>query len=146
MPANVASVLSRLFVTLWTVACQSVHGVLQARTLQWVAMPSCRGFPQPRDQIRSPVFPVLVVSSWKACQVPSSCIPLHLADLPLCDREPSTSNLSLPCMAEAHSPPPFPPLTMNEQQGKGVQSTVCCPLSWDSQHQGVQIPPSHTIQ
>ena len=27
----------------------SVHGILQARTLQWVAMRSSRGSPQPRD-------------------------------------------------------------------------------------------------
>ena len=27
----------------------SVHGILQARTLEWVAMPSSRGFSQPRD-------------------------------------------------------------------------------------------------
>ena len=28
----------------------SVHGVLQARTLEWVAMPSSRESSQPRDQ------------------------------------------------------------------------------------------------
>ena len=28
----------------------SVHGILQARVLEWVAMPSCRGSSQPRDQ------------------------------------------------------------------------------------------------
>ena len=28
----------------------SVHGILQARILEWVAMPSSRGFSQPRDQ------------------------------------------------------------------------------------------------
>ena len=38
-----------LFVTLWTAARQaplpgsSVHGILQARVLEWVAMPSSRG-------------------------------------------------------------------------------------------------------
>ena len=30
----------------------SVHGVLQARILEWVAMPSSRGSSQPRDQTR----------------------------------------------------------------------------------------------
>ena len=29
----------------------SVHGILQARTLEWVAMPSSRGSSRPRDQI-----------------------------------------------------------------------------------------------
>ena len=39
----------RLFVTLWTAARQapvpgsSVHGLLQARALEWVVMPSSRG-------------------------------------------------------------------------------------------------------
>ena len=28
----------------------SVHGILQARILEWVAMPSCRASSQPRDQ------------------------------------------------------------------------------------------------
>ena len=28
----------------------SVHGILQARTLEWAAIPSSRGFSQPRDQ------------------------------------------------------------------------------------------------
>ena len=30
----------------------SVHGILQARTLEWVVMPSSRGSSQPRDQTR----------------------------------------------------------------------------------------------
>ena len=41
----------------------SVHGILQARTLEWVAMPSFRGPSQPRDwtqasHIESGFFPV----------------------------------------------------------------------------------------
>ena len=28
----------------------SIHGILQARILEWVAMPSSRGSSQPRDQ------------------------------------------------------------------------------------------------
>ena len=35
-----------LFATPWTV----VHGILQARILEWVAFPFSRGFSQPRDQ------------------------------------------------------------------------------------------------
>ena len=27
-----------------------VHGILQARILEWVAIPFCRGFSQPSDQ------------------------------------------------------------------------------------------------
>ena len=42
----------RLFVTPWTVAFQAPlsMGILQARILEWVAMPSSRGSSQPRDR------------------------------------------------------------------------------------------------
>ena len=42
----------RLFVTPWTVAHQAPlsMGILQARILEWVAMPSPRGSSQPKDQ------------------------------------------------------------------------------------------------
>ena len=55
-PFKYACILSRfscdwLFVTPWTAASRSsVHGILQARILEWVAMPSSRGFSWPRDQ------------------------------------------------------------------------------------------------
>ena len=41
----------QLFVTLWSVAHQAPlsMGILQARILEWVAMPSSRGSSQPRD-------------------------------------------------------------------------------------------------
>ena len=41
----------RLFETPWTVAHQAslLMGILQARILEWVAMPSSRGSSQPRD-------------------------------------------------------------------------------------------------
>ena len=34
----------------------SIHGILQARIPEWVAMPSSRGSSQPRDQPRSPML------------------------------------------------------------------------------------------
>ena len=41
-----------LFVTQWAAACQAPlsMGILQARALEWVAMPCSRGSSQPRDQ------------------------------------------------------------------------------------------------
>ena len=41
-----------LSVTLSTVTCQALlsMGILQARILEWVAMPSSRGSSQPKDQ------------------------------------------------------------------------------------------------
>ena len=46
----------RLFVTLWTVAHQAPlsMGILQARILEWVAIPFSRGSSQPRDRTLSP--------------------------------------------------------------------------------------------
>ena len=48
--------LSRVwhFAASWTVACQdsSVHGILQARILEWIAMPSSRGSFLPRGRIQ----------------------------------------------------------------------------------------------
>ena len=43
---------ARLFATLWTVACQAllVHGIFQARTLEWVAISFSRGSSHPRDR------------------------------------------------------------------------------------------------
>ena len=43
----------RLFATSWTVACQtlpSVHGIFQARILEWVAIPFSGGSSWPRDR------------------------------------------------------------------------------------------------
>ena len=45
----------------------TVHGILQARILEWVAMPSSRGSPRPRDQTRH----CLYLLHWQACSSPS---------------------------------------------------------------------------
>ena len=44
----------QLFATSWTVACQGspVPGILQARILEWVAIPSFKGSSRPRDRTR----------------------------------------------------------------------------------------------
>ena len=48
-----ATKLCPTLATLWTIACQVLlsMGILQARVLEWVAMPSTRGSSRPRDQI-----------------------------------------------------------------------------------------------
>ena len=33
--------------------CSSVHGIIQARILVWIAMPSCKGSSQPRDRTQA---------------------------------------------------------------------------------------------
>ena len=50
MPSRYSHV--QLFATLWTITCQApLHGILQARILGWVAMPSSRDSSQPRNLI-----------------------------------------------------------------------------------------------
>ena len=45
----------QLFVTPWTVACQApIHGIFQARTLEWVAISYSRGSSGPRDRSQVP--------------------------------------------------------------------------------------------
>ena len=39
-------------------AYYAVHGILQARILEWVAFPFSRASSQPKDQIRSPTLQV----------------------------------------------------------------------------------------
>ena len=42
--------LVQLFATLWSPPGSSVHGIFQARILEWVAIPSTRGSSGPRDR------------------------------------------------------------------------------------------------
>ena len=57
-----------LFATPW-VDCSppdsSVYGILQARILEWIAVPSSRGSSQPRDQTH-----LLHLLHWQACSSP----------------------------------------------------------------------------
>ena len=71
----------QLFETLWSIACQtsSVHAILQARILEYVAMPSSRGSSQPRDwtQVSHNCRRILYQLShreaqWLESQVPST--------------------------------------------------------------------------
>ena len=55
----------RLFETPWTVACQAPlsMGILQARILEWVAIPFSRDLPDPGLEPTSPVCPALQAPS-----------------------------------------------------------------------------------
>ena len=55
---SVASSRVRLFATPWIVSPpgSSVHGILQARILEWAAMPSSRGSSRPREWPASPAL------------------------------------------------------------------------------------------
>ena len=58
----------RLFVTLWTVACQvppvACQGILQARILEWVAMPSSGVFLTQGSKLSLYVF---CIDRWVLC-------------------------------------------------------------------------------
>ena len=63
----------QLLVTLWTVAHQALlsMGILQARILEWVAMPSSMGSSQPRDKTQV------------SC-IAADCLPSESTGKPLC--------------------------------------------------------------
>ena len=88
----------RLFVTPWTVACQAgsfVHGILQARILEWVAISFSRGSSQPRVRTR-----VFYFGRWIffTTEPPAECQTDNLAAVacPLAPSKPSrTAQLSV---------------------------------------------------
>ena len=55
--------------TPWTVG-SSVHGILQTRILDWVAMPSSRGSSQPRDQIQVSHIAGRFFTGWATREAP----------------------------------------------------------------------------
>ena len=54
---------------------QTVHGILQARILEWVAFPFCMGSSQPRDQTQISCIAGRFFTSWatKEAQEPGEC-------------------------------------------------------------------------
>ena len=62
---------------IWTIAHpgSSVHGILQTRILEWVAMPSSRGFSKPRD--RTQVSYVSCIGRWVLYYLGSPQHPSH---------------------------------------------------------------------
>ena len=61
----------QLFATLWTIARQApVHGIFQARILEWVVISFSRESSQPRDQMR-----LLDLLHWQVDSFPQSFLP-----------------------------------------------------------------------
>ena len=63
----------RLFVTLWTIACQApVYGILQARILEWDVIPSSRESLTQGSNLASLISPALAgvffttIATWEA--------------------------------------------------------------------------------
>ena len=48
----------------------SVHGILQARILEWVTMPSSKGSSQPRDITQGSNSHLLCLLHWQMCSLP----------------------------------------------------------------------------
>ena len=104
----------------WTVCSppgSSLHGILQAGILEWVAVSSSRGSPRPRDQTRVPVSPALAgrFSTTEPPRKPS--LFGHLS--PNCDSSSSQGGVGL------HTAPP----------GAGWAMTGCQELPKDSKPQ-----------
>ena len=73
-----ASFLSRVWlsVTPWTVARQAPlsMGILQARILEWVAMPFSGGSSCPRDQTKTSLIAGRFFTIWATGEAPSECL------------------------------------------------------------------------
>ena len=63
------------FATLWTVAYQvlSVHGILQARILEWIAMPLARGSFWPRNPSSVSCIACRFFTTGETCQPGDVC-------------------------------------------------------------------------
>ena len=66
----------RLCATLWTIACQAPlsMGTLQARMLEWGAMPSSRGSSQPRDRTQVSCIAGRFFTIWATGDLSRACL------------------------------------------------------------------------
>ena len=62
----------------------SVHGILQSRILEWVAIPFSRGSSQPRDQLGSSTGEPSLMDTGIKTTMWRSAARSHLADLVMC--------------------------------------------------------------
>ena len=145
----------QLFATPWTVAHQAPlsMGILQARILEWVAMPSCRASSQPRNQtgvsnlspaLQADSLPAELPGKPKSFQAPQACpsrIAQTLRGLPTLVLTSPFSPFLAPCPVTPH---PLPllfipclsaPLT-SYPPGLGLNSRLCWNqiLSGDPEH------------
>ena len=65
----------QLFATSWTLPGSSVHGILQARTQEWVAIPLSRGSSWPRDWIRVSCIAGRFFTIWATREAQSTLYP-----------------------------------------------------------------------
>ena len=107
----------------------SVHAILQARILEWVAIPSSRGPSQPRDwarvscvgrQILYHWAPWEVLLFWDTCYIPKAiCLPIYICWKLQCPSQ----RLSSPSFSWTYTP-----------LFKASINTIALPLLWHCSH------------
>ena len=114
----------------------TVHGILQARTLEWVAFPFSRGSSQPRDQTQVSRIAGRFFTSWATREalvfLEFSFYCYQSKSMSLSHRAPQG------CLREQLAPPPGPELwrqwterTHEPPVTVAAFPLVCeCPLSW----------------
>ena len=60
-------------VQLWETIVYTVHGILQTRTLEWVAFPFSRGSSRPKDRTQVSCIAGRFFTSWATRKAPSEC-------------------------------------------------------------------------
>ena len=80
---KVKMLVTQLCSTLWhPMVCSppgfSVHGILQARILEWVAIPFFRGLSWPRDWILVSCIAGRFFTIWATREAPEICLPHHI--------------------------------------------------------------------
>ena len=106
-----------LFATLWTVAHQTpVPGILQARILEWVAIPFSRGSSQPRDWTQVSCTVGRFFTVWATKEAP----PRQSGWIQFC-------SWLLPSLPSGNSP--FWNLIQREPEGAGFSGLVGTPLA-----------------
>ena len=110
----------------------SAHSILQARVLEWVAIPFSRGSSRPRDQTQVSRIAGRFHTVWATREAPSSRVTWEWWYLPLWVFWELNRNLS-PKSQQGH-PPPHHHRTRTLQQQVGGNSTN---LTWMS-HPGIR--------
>ena len=106
----------------------SVHGILQARILKWVAMPSSRGFSWPRDRTHV---------SCSFC-IAADSLPLSYQGNPWSHSSPQKHtyllHLEAVCFSEEQSLPPSASVSWHRALCREHGSSAFCPTLWTLWH------------
>ena len=108
----------------YSLPSSSIHGILQASILEWIAIPFCRESSQPRDWTRSPVLQ----SDSLLSEPPGTAAANHFSRVRLCatpQMAAHQASLSLGFSRQEHwSGLPFPPPMHESEKWKWSRSVV----------------------